>query len=137
VLRSRWLLMWVACSLSLSSAAAIADEDRWATTFISGNAYQIAARCYTAGMYYPHIWSRADEDYVLMKIMDDDPHLNAELTQSHFYVQPSQERLNLFMIVLGDMYLSATDFNRYPLDVPRTRAQCNSFLNTQGYKTFP
>jgi len=64
------------------SMVALADGDRWATTFVSGNPYQIAARCYAAGMYYPRVWSRADEDRMLMEIMDKDPHLNAELTGS-------------------------------------------------------
>ncbi|HXA21192.1 MAG TPA: hypothetical protein VNW90_02750 [Acetobacteraceae bacterium] len=119
------------------SMVALADGDRWATTFVSGNPYQIAARCYAAGMYYPRVWSRADEDRMLMEIMDKDPHLNAELTRQHFDIRPDEKRLNLLTVVLGEMYLSASDFTRYPLDVMKVRAECNSFLNSHGVATFP
>jgi len=130
------LVVYLSGLLCLSMAAR-ANEDRWATTFVSGNPYQIAARCYTAGMYYPRVWSRADEDRVLMEIMDEDPHLNAELTMQHFDIRPDEKRLNLFTVVLGEMYLSASDFTRYPLDVMKVRAECNSFLNAHGIATFP
>lgn len=87
-------------------------------------------------MYYPGVWSRADEDRALMEIMDEDPHLNAELQVPHFGVRP-QTRLNLFMVVLDEMYNIASDFSRYPLNVKNARAECNIFLNTHGYATFP
>jgi hypothetical protein len=118
------------------SVAALADGDRWTTTFVSGYPYQIAARCYAAGMYYPRVWSRSDEDRMLMEIMDEDPHLNAELTRQHFDIKPGT-RLNLFTVVLAEMYWVASDFTRYPLDVMRVRAECNSFLNAHGVATLP
>jgi hypothetical protein len=104
--------------------AARAGEDRWAATFVSGNPYQIAARCYAAGMYCLHVWSRADEDRAHMEIIDEGPHLSAELTQQHFDIQPGA-RLNLFTVVLGEMYWVASDFTHYPLDVMKARAECN------------
>lgn len=88
-------------------------------------------------MYYPKVWSRSDEDRVLMKIMDADPHLNAELQVPHFDVPPNEKRLNLFMVVLGEMYLTASDFGRYPLNVKDARAECNAFLNAHGYRALP
>jgi hypothetical protein len=128
-------LVSLAVALCISTATH-ADEDHWANTFVSGNPYQIAAKCYAAGMYYRTVWSRADEDRALMEIMDEDPHLNAEIRTSHFGVQPGA-RLNLFMVVLDEMYNVASEFRRYPLNVKNARAECNAFLNAHGYATFP
>ena len=129
-------LAFCLCGLLFLSVTARASEDHWETTFLSGNPYQIAARCYAAGMYYPKVWSRGDEDRALMEIMDGDPHLNAELTRQHFDIQPGA-RLNLFTVVLGAMYLVAWDFRRYPLDVLKVRTECNLLLNAHGYATSP
>jgi hypothetical protein len=83
-LGSLFVVVALVSSSLVVSTIAHADEDHGANTFVDGNPYQIAARCFAAGMYYPHVWGRSDEDRALMEIMDKDPHLNAELRISHF-----------------------------------------------------